>query len=424
MRTIEQDVRSAPSSNSKDDDRFAEYPEPPRSENAILILTQLLEQKRLIFKATAISMLIGLILAFVLPVCFTADTKIMPPKQSQSALSLMMSQIGIEAGTMTDGAAGGLGLKDPNAIYLGLLKSRPVADKMIQRFNLMSVYRVNDMTDARKELEKNTLIESEKSSLISISVTDHDKSRAADMANAYTEILRDLTKSVSVSEASRRRLSFEQQLQEAKESLVTAELAFQQVQQSKGLVHLDAQSNVVIGGLASVRANIAQKEVELQTLRSYSTEHNPDVQIAEHELSAMQAQASQLEQHSSSSGFSDLGLKDIPKAGLDYLRAARELQYQQAFFDVVLKQYQAARLDEAREGAIIQVVQPAIPPDRKSSPKRAVILILFTFLGFFSGCALARWRHWYRSQLSDPALAKPLLALKSAILGSRFASLR
>jgi uncharacterized protein involved in exopolysaccharide biosynthesis len=369
-------------------------------------------------------MLIGLILAFVLPVCFTADTKIMPPKQSQSALSLMMSQIGIEAGTMTDGAAGGLGLKDPNAIYLGLLKSRPVADKMIQRFNLMSVYRVNDMTDARKELEKNTLIESEKSSLISISVTDHDKSRAADMANAYTEILRDLTKSVSVSEASRRRLSFEQQLQEAKESLVTAELAFQQVQQSKGLVHLDAQSNVVIGGLASVRANIAQKEVELQTLRSYSTEHNPDVQIAERELSAMQAQASQLEQHSSSSGFSDLGLKDIPKAGLDYLRAARELQYQQAFFDVVLKQYQAARLDEAREGAIIQVVQPAIPPDRKSSPKRAVILILFTFLGFFSGCALARWRHWYRSQLSDPALAKPLLALKSAILGSRFASLR
>lgn len=208
MRTIEQDVRSAPSSNSKDDDRFAEYPEPPRSENAILILTQLLEQKRLIFKATAISMLIGLILAFVLPVCFTADTKIMPPKQSQSALSLMMSQIGIEAGTMTDGAAGGLGLKDPNAIYLGLLKSRPVVDKMIQRFNLMSVYRVKDMTDARKELEKNTLIESEKSSLISISVTDHDKSRAADMANAYTEILRDLTKSVSVSEASRRRLSF------------------------------------------------------------------------------------------------------------------------------------------------------------------------------------------------------------------------
>jgi protein involved in polysaccharide export with SLBB domain len=118
----------------------------------------------------------------------------------------------------------------------------------------------------RRRVDEFPLDALEKSSLISISVTDHDKSRAADMANAYTEILRDLTKSVSVSEASRRRLSFEQQLQEAKESLVTAELAFQQVQQSKGLVHLDAQSNVVIGGLASVRANIAQKEVELQTV--------------------------------------------------------------------------------------------------------------------------------------------------------------
>jgi len=393
-------------------------------ENAIEVLTELLEQKWLILWVTAISVLIGLILAFALPICFTAESKIEPPKQSQSALSMMMSQIGIGTGALVDSAGGGLGLKDPTAIYIGILKSRPVADELIQRFNLMNIYRAKDMTDARRKLEKDTLIVSEKSTLISISVTDHDKNRAAEIANAYGEILRDRTRSLSLSEASRRRLSFEQQLQGAKENLVAAELAFQQVQQSKGLVHLDAQSSVVIGGLASVRANIAQKDVELQKLRSYSTEHNPEVQIAERELSAMRAQASQLEQHNGNSGFSDLGLKDIPKAGLEYVRAGRELQYQQAFFDVVLKQYQAARLDEAGEGAIIQVVEPAIPPDRKSSPKRAVILVLFASMGLFSGCACARARQWYRSQLSDPNRAKALLELKSALFRGTATSVR
>ena len=421
---IDNDVYSAQSSLANDDDVSAGPRETCQSDNAIQILTQLLEQKWIIFRATAISMFIGLVLAFVLPVRFTADTKIMPPKQSQSALSLMMSQIGIRMGALADTAGGGLGLKDPNAIYIGLLKSRPIADKLIQRFNLMSIYRAKDMTDARKELEDNTLIESEKSTLISISVTDRDKKRATEMANAYAEILYDLAKSVSVSEASRRRLSLEPQLKDAKENLIAAEVAFQQVQQNKGLVHLDTQSKVIIGGMASVRADIAAKEVEFQVLRSYSTEHNPEVQIAEKELAAMQAQASQLEQHSSGSGFSDIGLKDIPKAGLDYVRSARELQYHQAFFDVLLKQYEAALLDEAGEGTIIQVVAAAVPPDRKSSPKRTLILILFTFLGFFSGCTVVRLREWYRSQLADPASAKALFELKSALFGRRVASVR
>jgi tyrosine-protein kinase Etk/Wzc len=419
---IHEDGHSASSSFANDVDAFVQSPETPNRESAIQVLTRLLEQKWVITRITAISMLIGLILAFVLPVRFTADTKIMPPRQSQSALSLMMSQFGI--GALADSAGTGLGLKDPNAIYIGLLKSRPIADKLIQRFNLMGIYRVKDMTDARKKLEKNTLIESEKSTLISISVTDHDKHRAADMANAYTELLRELTKSVSFSEASTRRIALEEQLKGAKENLVAAEVAFQQLQQSKGLVHLDTQSKVIIASLASVRADIAEKEVELHTLRSYSTEQNPDVQIAERELSAMQAQAAQLEQHSSTAGFSDMGLKDIPKAGLDYMRAARELQYQQAFFDVLLKQYEAARMDEAREGTIIQVVEPAIPPDRKSSPKRLLILVLFTFLGLFSGCMFVQWRQWYRSQLADPILAGALLELRSALLSRRSASAR
>jgi len=386
---------------------------------AIQALTELLTHKGLIAKATAISMVLGLATAFLLPVRYTAIARIMPPKQPQSGLSILLSQAAPGMGALAE-SAGGLGLRDPNAIYIGLLKSRPVADKIIERFDLMKVYRSRDMTGARKKLEKYTVITSEKSTLISISVTDRDKKRAADMANAYTEILREVTRSVSVTEASRRRLALEEQLKDAKEDLAGAEVAFEQLQQSKGLVRLDTQAAVIIGSAAGVRAQIAAKQVELQTLRSFSTENNPDVQLAERELSALQAQGAQLEEHSRSTGFSDLGLKDVPKAGLDYVRASRELQYQQAFFDVLVKEYEAARLDEAKEGAVVQVVEPAIPADRRSEPKRLVILLLFTLTGFSLSCLFVRLRSRYREELADPARAGAIRELKRAAAGLRF----
>ena len=225
---------------------------------------------------------------------------------------------------------------------------------------------------------------SETSTMISISVTDEDKKRAAGIANAYVEELRALSKDISFTEASRRRNFFEQQLKTQKEELIAAEVTFQQLQQNKGLVHLDAQANVIISSLAALHGQIAAKEVELQALKTFSTEHNPDVQLAERELSAMKAEAAQMEQHSQPTGYSDMGLKDIPKAGLDYIRASRELQYQQTLFDTLLRQYEAAKLDESKEAAVIQVVEPAIEPDRKSSPSRVLILASFTVIGLFA----------------------------------------
>jgi tyrosine-protein kinase Etk/Wzc len=297
------------------------------------------------------------------------------------------------------------------------LKSRPIADAIIDRFNLRAAYQASDMTAARNTLESNTKVSSEKSGLISISATDRDKSRATGIANAYPEELRILSKRISVTEASKRRLFFEDQLKDARNDLTSAEAAFQQVQQNKGLLHLDAQSGVIIGSLANVRAQIAAKQVELEALRSYSTEHNPDVQLEEHELSALQGEAARIEQHASSSDFSDLGIKDVPKAGEDYVRALQDVQYRQAFFDLMLRQYEAARLDEAKEAAVIQVVEPAIEPDRRSSPKRSAILIVSTIVGLFLGCLLARFLHWAEHELSTPESTRALETLKRAFAG-------
>ena len=383
------------------------------------VLTRLALRKWLIAKVTGIAVLAGVVLCFVLPVRYTATTKIMPPQQTQSTASmLMMNQLtGLGGGSIAALASGGLGLKNPNDIYIGMLTSRTIADAIIQKFGLMQVYRAKDMTEARKKLARYTEVASEKNGFIAISVTDKDKNRVAEMANAYTDQLRVLTQTLAVTEASQRRRFYEDQLKQAKDSLVAAELTFQQVQQQKGLVQLDAQARAMIAGISSLRAQVAAKQVEVQALRSYSTDQNPEVQLAEKELASLQAEELRLEQRSHSPGTGDLGLGNVPAAGLEYLRAAHEVAYRQALFDMLMKQYDAARLDEAKEAAIIQVVEPAIVPDRKSSPKRALIVVAFTVVGFFGACILVLLEWWGTIVQSDPIAAKQIQNLSCALTG-------
>jgi len=380
----------------------------------IEILFQLASRKWLIARVTGVFILIGVVLSFVLPVRYTAVVKIMPPRQTPSAVTALSGQIGM--GAMADlGGSSGL-FRDPNAVYIGLLESRTIQDSIINKFGLLAEYRAREMSDARKRLQGNTNIASERSSLIEISVADHDKSRAAEIANAYVDNLRVLSRAIAVTEASRRRVFFEDQLKTEKEALIAAEIAFQKVQQSKGLVRLDAQANAIVMRLASLQSQIAVKEVELQTLRSYSTEQNPAVQLAERELSAMKEGAAQLERHNDSSGFLDLSLKDVPEAGLDYIRAQREMLYQQSLFDLLLKQYEVARLDEAKDATVIQVVDPAVEPDRRSAPKRRLIVVLCTFIGFAVGCILALLSRWKDIVLSSPEGANAYQRLKYAFI--------
>ena len=385
------------------------------------ILTQLAFRKWLIAKAIGIAVLGGVILSLALPVRYTATTEIMPPQQTQSTASmLMMNQLtSVGGGSLAALAGGGLGLKSPNDIYVGMLTSRPIADAIIQKFGLMQAYHAKDMTEARKELAKYTEVASEKAGFISVSVTDKDKKRVAEMANAYTDQLRILTQTLAVTEASQRRIFYEEQLKQAKDSLVAAELAFQQVQQQKGLVQLDAQAKAMIEGIAALRAQVAAKQVEVQALRSYSTEQNPDVQLAEKELASLQAEEDRMEQSNHSPGIAGLGLGNVPAAGLEYLRAAHELAYRQALFDMLMKQYDAARLDESKDAAIIQVVESAIEPDKKSSPKRAIIVLISLFVGFFAGCILALFFWWKDLAQFDPIAAKQFEELRYALIGRK-----
>ena len=373
-------------------------------------------------KATIASVIAGGLLCLVLPVRYTATTKILTPQQTASAASLLMNQFAGAGSSSLAAMAGqglGLGLKNPNDMYVGMLKSRPVADALIQEFSLATLYRAKDMTAARKKLASRTEVVSEKDGFIVISVTDGDKKRAAELANGYTRELHTLTRNLAVTEASQRRLFYEDQLNDAKAALVRAEAAFQQVQQKKGLVQPDAQAKAVVEGLAALRAQVAAKQVELEALKSFSTERNPAVQIAEREMTSLEGEAARMEERSRASGFGDLTLQDVPGAGMEYLRAAHEVQYRQAIFDLLMKQYDAARLDEAKEAAVIQVMEPAIEPDRKSSPRYTLTLLLFAAAGVFIGCLLALCSCWKELFNSDPYLAQQMEELKCAVRGRR-----
>lgn len=384
------------------------------------VLTMLARRKWLIAKVTGIAVLIGVVTSLVLPVRYRAVTKLMPPQQAPSSASMLMNQLTSSgASSLAAIAGGGLTLRNPNDLYVGLLNSRPVADAIIQRFGLESIYHSKNMTDARKTLARNTQVDSEKGGFIVVSVTDKDKKRVAYMANAYADQLRTLTQSLAVAEASQRRLFYEERLKQAKDALIAAEIGLQQVEQNRGLVQPDAQAKAMIEGLAALRARVAAKEVELDGLRSYSTDHNPEVELGERELSSLQAEAARLEQRNHSSGFRDMGLADVPGAGLEYLRAEHELKYRQAMFDLLIKQYDAARLDEAKDAAVIQAFEPAIEPDRNSSPQRVLIVMFFTVAGVLVGCLLVPLLCWKEYAQSDPEFVKGLEMLKDAVTGRR-----
>jgi uncharacterized protein involved in exopolysaccharide biosynthesis len=371
------DTETLPQSNTMPPQSGDEY------EISVLdLLILLTRRKRFIIITTGVFIGVSAIIALLLPFRFTATTVILPP-QNQSAGSALMSQL---SGPMASlAASSGLGIKNPNDMYVAMFKSRTVEDAMVQRFDLMTAYHAKRRSDARKAFESQSEIENNaKDGLIRISVTDRDPRRAAEMTNAYVEEYRKLSGTLAITEASQRRLFFEEQLAQAKDNLANAEEALKKTEQTTGVIQMDSQARALIESATSLRAQIAAKEVEIHAMRSFASDGNPDLQMAEQQLAGWQAQLSHLT--GNRSGTEDdliLSKGQVPGAGLEYVRKLRDVRYYDTIFELLAKQFEMAKLDEARQGALIQVVDPAIPPDRRSSPKRALIVLGAALVGFF-----------------------------------------
>ncbi|HWR14181.1 MAG TPA: Wzz/FepE/Etk N-terminal domain-containing protein [Terriglobales bacterium] len=363
------------------------------------LVSALARQKAIIIYTTGLALLVALLVSFLIPGMYEANTTIMPPQQVQSASTALLGQLAPLASL----AGKDLGLANPAAVYISILKSRTIQDSLITKFELVKRYRLKRWSDVRKELRSRTEVsEDRKSGVITIAVVDEDPRTAALIANAYVEELRQLTSRLAVTEAARRRVFFEREVQEEKRALASAENNLRKTQEATGLIQLDSQAKAIIESVARVRSQIATKEVELQAIGSFATPENPDYVRLQQQLLGLRSQLTKMER-STVDGVREIGIPTgkVPEAGLMYVRSLREVKYHEMLFEVLAKQFEAAKIDEAKEGALIQVIDYAITPDRKVGPSRLRTVLLVCVSVFILVCGAVGYRE-YQNQVNTP----------------------
>ena len=294
-------------------------------------------------------------ITYLIAPTFTAITTFMPPQQAQSSAASALAALGPLAGL----AGGAVGASNTGDRYVALMQSVTVSDRLIERFKLMEAYDSKFRVDARKELSKNVRIAlGKKDGLINIEVDDTNPQRAADIANRYVDELRRVTAGLAVTEAQQRRMFFEQQLQQSRERLVQAQQALQASGFNPGA--LKAEPKAAAEGYARLKAEVTAAEVRLQVTRGSLTDGAPEVRQQQATLNALREQLARTEQAAA------------PAGGPDYIGRYRDFKYQETLFDLYARQFELARVDESREGTLIQVLDTATAPERKSKPKRAI----------------------------------------------------
>ena len=374
--------------------------------NLLLILSR--DKKRVLW-GTLLGLLLGTCLAFALRPTFTATATILPPQAPQSSLSSLMGQLGSLSALSGGGGAGSL-LKNPADLYVGILQSRTIADQIIEEFHLRTEWHMERQDDVRKKLSTRVQFEAAKDGMIVITAKDKDPQQASALANSFVEALNGINSRLAISEASQRRLFFDQQLAEEKSALATAEEDLKNTQQKTGLLSIGGQAEQAIRSVAQTRAEIASKEVTLQSMRTYGTDSNPEIIQIQQQINTLRGQLTELENNQSklAPGDTQIAANQVPGGSLEYARKFREVKYHDTLLDLLSRQYEAARIDEAKSAPIIQVVDRAVPPDKKSGPPRLLIMLGMAITGFMAASGWLFWKHFIEQVQQKPDLAPAL----------------
>jgi tyrosine-protein kinase Etk/Wzc len=377
------------------------------------LLLILARRKKTILLVTITVAVVLAIAMLLIPNSYTATASILPPEQKQSSLSAMMGQIGSIAG-LSDSD---LGLRNPGDLFIGMLHSRTIQDRLIDKFDLRKIYRVKRYQDARKKLDSRSSIVTEKEGLITISVDDKDPGRAAAIANAYVDELHALNSQLAISEAAQRRVFYEEKVNAERDALSLAEVLLKQAEERTGLLHPDAQARVMIQSVANMRAQVAELEVRIGAMRTYATADNPELRRAEQQLAGLRAQVAKMQRSSGESVDGDLNLpmRKLPQAELEYVRRARDLSYHEALYEFLTKQLEAARLDEAKDAILVQVVDMAVVPERKSGPLRLLIVLVTAFGTFAFMCLWALIAEAIERKEQDPRYRVRMTRLRDSL---------
>jgi uncharacterized protein involved in exopolysaccharide biosynthesis len=345
----------------------------------------LVKHRKFIGYIVGFAFVISTLISLLLPKMYTATARILPPKENSSGLTSLLSKTDDPLGGL---AASLIGNQTPAALYVGIMKSRSVADELNQKFNLKKLYDVKYIEDVYSRLEDRSTIEiSKDNQLINVSVKDRDPRRAADMANTYVDMLDQISRKLNITQGKRKRIFLESRLQKVRSSLEEAEVDLKAFQEKNHLISIDEQAKAAIEGAAEIKGQIIAAQTQLEVLKQVGTERQIEAVMLKAKIEELQKQLASIEKSTKTEqGVSKASIpdadsdfyipfEDMPGLGMQLMRLTREVKIQEKLFELLTAQYEMARIEEARDVDTIQVLDAAVPAEKKSSPKRIAIVI-------------------------------------------------
>lgn len=369
-------------------------------------------ERRFLWRAVAVGLVLATIIAFLLPKRFTSTARLMPPDQgSGSGAALLGALEGRSGLSLSSMAENVLGVKTNGELFVGILKSDTVQDDLIHKFDLQKVYGARYIEDCRTDLASHTEVSVDsKSGIISVGVVDHDPRRAAAMAQEYVNELNWVVTHLGTSSAHRERVFLDERLAEVKTDLESAEKQFSEFASQKGAIDIPSQGRAMLASAAELQGQLIAAESELQGFRQIYTDNNARVKSLEARVdelrSALQKLGGANANEASSAGDLYPSLRQLPLLGVTYADLLRRTKVEEAIFETLTQQDELAKVEEAKDTPSVKVLDSPEVPQKKSFPPRLVIMILGTFLAFVFG---ATWilasSAWEKVDPKDPRKA-------------------
>lgn len=373
------------------------------------LLLVLLKRKRMIFLLVGLAIVCSVVYSLLLPNIYTATARILPPQRGDAGFAGFLP-----TGGALEGLGLGIGAKSSADVFTGILESRTVADILIERFNLHEIYKQKLKDTLYTALAGHTKIQMlRKTQIITVSVDDKDPKLASELANAYVDALDQVNRRVNTTEGHRKRLFLEDRLEKVKKDLVTAELAHKEFQEKHKLIAIDAQARAAIEGAARIKGEIIVAQTELEVLKQFGTVRQNEAIMLKSKIAELENQLARIEtgkleknprqEKGMGREASDfyIPFSELPELGLQLARLSREAKIQEKVFELLTSQYELAKIEEAKDVNTIQVLDRAVPPDRKSKPKRSNIVVLSAVVVFFLSVFLAFFLEYVKRLKTD-----------------------
>jgi capsule polysaccharide export protein KpsE/RkpR len=359
--------------------------EAPQNRGTFVANLRLLwKNRRLLTRVVVYGFFASTLTAFLIPTRYESTARLMPPDSNQSgSLAMAAAALSGSAGGLGGIASEMLGMKGTSDIFVGILSSRTVQDKLIQQFDLKKLYGDRRMQDARKDLAGHTGISVDrKSQIITVTVTDHDPKRAAAMGEAYVEELNRLVAELSTSSARRERIFLEERLKAVSRDLESAEKEFSQFSSKNSAIDIKEQGKAMVQAAATLQGQLIAAESELEGLKQIYTDNNVRVRSVRARMNELKHQLEKLggkgedaevpSDHQQASLYPSI--RKLPLLGVAYADLYRRTRVQEAVFESLTKEYELAKVQEVKEIPTVKVLDSPNIPDKKSFPPRMLIM--------------------------------------------------